>query len=591
MLTIKKQNLKAFSLVEVLLATALFGMMVTAIFGAIFYGLQSTYMSGTRNRAVALAEEGLEATRSIRDVDYAQLTNGDHGIVIASNKWSLTGTPDVTDTFYTRTINISTVSSAQKLVTSTVTWNQNLQRTGSITLTTYLTNWKLATVGNKGGVLVYGGGGTATDEIRYKTFDSTAKTWSAELTASDVDAGTTNKALRVAKIYSSSTRNEKVLITRHYDGTNQYIYGQVFDGTVWNTPQLLSTLNVNTFLDVQNFDGAYINNGDFVAVFSDNTTTPKFRVWNGTVWGSQTSTQNVGGIPNYIIAKARPGTNEIMVVTYDQLSDTNSEYFYIGANNTYETADWTLHTEHATVSPINSKRLIDFDWNTSTPTKGLFVYSNNSNDRSTRYKVFTANGTGSGSWSNTVNGANQGKASTRLGVLETISRPTTQEFISCSQNTSPQIICYRADVTSSPAITLTNPTNQTIAATVDTGIQKAFDLGYETQGGTYGVSVYSDATITPKLKKYNPATNTFDASATNMSNLTGTLKTVRIIPQTSTNDMIITLADSNRTLYTIFWDGTNHVLYSSADALGFNTHGANGSAPEEYWYDFGWDNF
>lgn len=109
------------------------------------YGQESTALSGQRTRAVFLAEEGLEATRNIRDSEFSNLTNGTKGLAISGNQWVFSGSSDTTDSFYTRQITISTAGTNRKQVACTVTWQQNPQRTGSITLTTYLNNLKATT--------------------------------------------------------------------------------------------------------------------------------------------------------------------------------------------------------------------------------------------------------------------------------------------------------------------------------------------------------------------------------------------------------------------------------------------------------------
>ncbi|MEI8060837.1 MAG: hypothetical protein WCG99_00910 [Candidatus Berkelbacteria bacterium] len=575
---------KSYSIVEALLAAALFSLVVTAFSGAYIYGRESTALAGKRDRAHFVAKEGLEAVRNIRDNAWANLSDGNYSLAVSGTTYSLVpvSTPDVTDIF-SRAINISTVDSKRKKITSTVTWVQNLQRSGSIALTTYLANWSTTVSVNKGGMLVYSNGGTTTDAMEYKIFDANTNTWSAAAATSDVDGATTNKVMRAAKLYSSTTRNEKILISRHYNGVNQYIYSQVWNGTTWNTPTLISTIPAITFLDVQNFDGVYLANGDFVTMYSDNTTTPKFRVWNGSVWGSAVSAQISGGVPVYIVMKVRPGTSEIMAIVFDNQSDTNSQY-YDGTG--YTTADWTAHSEHSTQAPVATKRLIDFDWSPLSPTKGLMAFSNNQNDRSIRYKVFTANGTGGGSWSNTTNGANQGSSPTRLAAMRVMARPSSNEFLVCSQNTVPQVICYRADITP----TLTNPTNQIVATLADADIQKAYDVGYE-MAGVNAIALYANQSVTPQIKKYNPTTNTFDAAATTINNLGSNLKTVRTIANPTTNDLMILLGEQNRSLSSIVWNGTAHAVYGSADAWGFNNHVSSGASPEDYYYDFAWDIF
>ena len=130
-----------FVLVEALLAIALLSAFVGSLVSAYLYGEQSSLYASARIRAGQLADEGLEVLRNIRNAGFANLTDGNHGIVISANKWAFSSTSDTTGIF-NRVINISTVDANRKLVTSTVTWQQNPQRTGTVTLSTYLTNWR-----------------------------------------------------------------------------------------------------------------------------------------------------------------------------------------------------------------------------------------------------------------------------------------------------------------------------------------------------------------------------------------------------------------------------------------------------------------
>lgn len=133
---------RGFSLVEILLSVSVFALIVTALAGGLIYGQQSTALAGARSRAVMLADEGLEVVRNIRDENFSNLTDGSHGLTVSGNQWSFAGFSDTTDDIFIRAITISTVDANRKQVTSTVTWLQNAQRNGAITLITYLTNWK-----------------------------------------------------------------------------------------------------------------------------------------------------------------------------------------------------------------------------------------------------------------------------------------------------------------------------------------------------------------------------------------------------------------------------------------------------------------
>lgn len=138
---------QGFSLVEIILSGAVFILLVTALVGAYLYGQESTMLAGNRARANMLAEEGLEAVRNIRDTNFSNLTNGTFGLSNTGNQWNLSGVNDVTDIF-TRQITISTIDAKRKLVTADVTWQQNPQRTGSVSLATRLTNWIALGIGN-----------------------------------------------------------------------------------------------------------------------------------------------------------------------------------------------------------------------------------------------------------------------------------------------------------------------------------------------------------------------------------------------------------------------------------------------------------
>lgn len=136
-----------FSLVEIILASSIFVLLVTALVGAFLYGQESTALAGNRARANMLAEEGLEAVRNIRDPAYANLTDGTYGLTTTSNQWNLSGSSD-TNGIFTRQIVISSVDTKRKSVTANVTWQQNPQRTGSVSLVSRLTNWIALGIGN-----------------------------------------------------------------------------------------------------------------------------------------------------------------------------------------------------------------------------------------------------------------------------------------------------------------------------------------------------------------------------------------------------------------------------------------------------------
>ncbi len=585
----------AFSLLEVILASAVFVIFVSGAVTTTLRGLQLNRQGAEYTIATQYAAEGIEAVRSIKNQAFANLVNtASTGIAKSGAVWTFSGTNTVFDK-YTRTIEIAdvnrdgsgnivpaptgTLDPLSKKATSTVSWLVGAGNTQTISTTSYFTNWK-APYG-KGGLFVFGNGGVTSDALQYKTVDSLG-TWSAAASTADVDGATTTKYARALRVFSSTTRNERVLLSRHYNGTGQWIYAQVMSGGTWGNVVQLSTWNAVTFLDVQNFDGAYLSNGDFMVVYSDNSTTPKFRTWNGTTWSAQFSLNVLNGVPIHIEIEQRPNTNEVMAAFLNSVNDTLTEYFNGG---TYITANWTASTSHAVNTVLNTKRIVGFKWSNNTPTTGALVYASTTTEKTVRAKLFVANGAGGGAWGAAAAAAAQ---TNNMGALKIATRPLANEFLVCNKDAAatPTIVCRKLTFSGSTA-TWATPTNPIVATASDTGIQASFGLSFGTGAAATALITYSDNTNVPKYKLYTPSTSTISATETSVSTtpytLTSPVRTVKEI-----TDM------NGATVMTFFTDSALDV-YSSAWSSAFSTpliqHGTNGSVITDYWYDFAWDLF
>lgn len=135
------KNKRGFSLVEAIVATAIFSIITTSI--AATYINVSGYIlsSGVETQAIFLAEEGLEATRNIRDNDFTNLDNGNHGISSSGSEWSFSGSSD-TNGIYTRQINISDASDSDtKEVSSQISWTYKGE-SKTLTLSREFSDWR-----------------------------------------------------------------------------------------------------------------------------------------------------------------------------------------------------------------------------------------------------------------------------------------------------------------------------------------------------------------------------------------------------------------------------------------------------------------
>ncbi|MCF7843442.1 hypothetical protein K9M47_00925 [Candidatus Gracilibacteria bacterium] len=131
---------RGFLLVEVILASSLFVIFLTAFAGAYLYGEEATAESGKRMNAVMLVESGMEAVRNIRNEDFDNLVTGQYGLLFSNNKWSFSSTTDISG-IYTRKVEIKTIDKDRASATTTVTWKQNEHRDGIISSSRIFTNW------------------------------------------------------------------------------------------------------------------------------------------------------------------------------------------------------------------------------------------------------------------------------------------------------------------------------------------------------------------------------------------------------------------------------------------------------------------
>ncbi len=154
---IKQQG---FSLVEIVLSIALFGLFATALIGLLFASLDSDVQAEEKEIAVQYAEEGIEAVWSIRREAFNQLESGEYGLDNSSGSWNFSGSSDLIDDIFTRVISISDVCRDSggaiadcddidaeidirtKQASSTVTYTAVTGVENEVSLVSYVTAWQ-----------------------------------------------------------------------------------------------------------------------------------------------------------------------------------------------------------------------------------------------------------------------------------------------------------------------------------------------------------------------------------------------------------------------------------------------------------------
>lgn len=138
-------NKKGQSLIEVLVALAIFAMTVSAIFFLFVGGQSLSVDSEAHQSAIEYAAEGLEGVRTIRDREWAELADGVHGMAYdeIDAQWEFASTSDIRATF-TRTVTIVSIDDNTKEITSTINWAVDEDRPQTLSLVEQMTNWENA---------------------------------------------------------------------------------------------------------------------------------------------------------------------------------------------------------------------------------------------------------------------------------------------------------------------------------------------------------------------------------------------------------------------------------------------------------------
>jgi len=84
-------SLSGQSILEVIIALAIFSLTAAVLATMMVGGFNALILGGTETQACALAQEGQEAVRAIRDRDWENLIFSQSGILVSGNQWVFSG--------------------------------------------------------------------------------------------------------------------------------------------------------------------------------------------------------------------------------------------------------------------------------------------------------------------------------------------------------------------------------------------------------------------------------------------------------------------------------------------------------------------
>jgi prepilin-type N-terminal cleavage/methylation domain-containing protein len=153
----KTKEKKGFSLIEVILAIAIFAMFATAVLSLSVDTARRDIINTHRSNASLYVQEGLEAVKQMKSIDFDLINNGTYGLELENGAWSLTAEINPINNTYYRSLNISDVYRDNdgnivdgglnldpnlKKVVVKVEWNDNLTGYKDKEIVTYVSNWR-----------------------------------------------------------------------------------------------------------------------------------------------------------------------------------------------------------------------------------------------------------------------------------------------------------------------------------------------------------------------------------------------------------------------------------------------------------------
>ncbi|MFC1595127.1 hypothetical protein ACFL3E_01720 [Patescibacteria group bacterium] len=155
----RKTDKSGQSILEVIVAMAIFGLIAASMMSMALGGFVGLEQGGDQTEAEALAQEGIEAVRGIRDDAWNRIIYSTSSIAIGGNEWVFSG-EGTTEQIgqYTRVISFADVcrdgsdnittcpgiytDAHSKKIAATVTWDTRNNVSNTVQRVAYITNWE-----------------------------------------------------------------------------------------------------------------------------------------------------------------------------------------------------------------------------------------------------------------------------------------------------------------------------------------------------------------------------------------------------------------------------------------------------------------
>ena len=294
------------------------------------------------------------------------------------------------------------------------------------------------------------------------------------------------------------------------------------------------TISFSTYLT--NFRKAIVTGGPIMMAYSKTTSTPYYRLWNGSVWSSEVSAQAVGGNINYIVLKSSRTRNEAILGT---LAANGNMYAQVWNGST-----WGTPTLMAT--GLAAYRGFDIEYEKSGD-RAVFAYIPNTTSTDFAYRVWDGN-----TWSTST----------------TVTAPPTTgivRWIELAQNpgsTSNEISMIMLDANidvygmawnGSSWVNMGTSTVWDASAAIAT--EKVIDVAYEQTSGR-AMFIWGDATATDQYYRIWNGSTLTSATLLDITTSGGVANWIELVSRPSSNEIMYGVLDGGSDLNSRKWSGS-----------------------------------
>jgi hypothetical protein len=408
--------------------------------------------------------------------------------------------------------------------------------------------------------------------------------WGSEQSSGEIT--TLGDNIRHIRALRSDDGGKVGLLLKTWDGTNQEWWGLVYRyaaNDFVNGTRLGSAYASADNNQIMSACLAPLSGGEFIAVRGNGASGgTQVYSWNPRdSWVTENAGPDPGAVLNACELIRRPGTDNYLLMTFDDDADVGSSYYYGGA--AYSDT-WTTWTQHSSDEEDTDNFVGEAVFDPSDNSRGIISFSNSSANNYTYAKYFVCSSNSINYGSQTASPATAPDDWGNDFVHGEIAADPGATGISyyAGRDTGGQLNVYKINA-STPTIswsTLTNGDNVSgsVLYSETNDAQKPFAIRFY-RNGEGVLSWLNNTAATPKYRKIVAGSGSVDASDTAVPGAASNIyPRVRFYNDPNVEEMLAVYENDDIDYSAVFWNGGSDEFYAAGNQAWTELVTASGAA-------------